>query len=469
MKMPHSDGIRKGHERPFVSLAKSENAFRQLLGLLLTFAFTAFLSANVWGQTTGADIREIITDPSGTAMPGVQVQATHVNTNATFTSVTNAEGIYVLSNLPIGAYQVVVESKGFQKGITDVSVLTGTTTTSLDVEMQLGTTTQEVTVNSTFAPVIQVDNAENAILPETKVLLDLGSELGGNFDASASERRQPTSFLFLTPGVVGNGFNHSTNGAPDLASEVMIDGVPYSQAETPGYIDQSSPHFESVAEFKNANSIFPPEYRRGFGVEIYTPKSGTNHWHGDAFEFYRDKALDARGFFALTTPGVHQNDFGGTVGGPIKKNKLFFFMAWDELHNSAAASEASLLTLPTAAMRNGDFTGYVDSSGNMIPIHDPNTTVADGNGSFTRTQLSCGGTLNVICPGPVSTVAKTMVGLLPPPDYNTFPNNYVSRTGLSAVIDRVPLWKVDYNLNDKNHFNASLWRTWNPLPYEIGG
>jgi hypothetical protein len=461
-------GLPTGQDCPHVSVAKSTGSSRWLLSLIATFAFAVFLSANALGQSAGAGIRGLVTDPSGAAVPGVQVQARHVATNTTFTSVTNAEGIYVLSNLPIGAFQVVVEATGFQKSVTDVSVLTGTTT-PLDISMRLGTTSQEVTVNATAAPAIQVDNSENATLQETKVLLDLPSELGGNFDASASGRRQPTSFLFLTPGVVGNGFNHSTNGASDLSSEVMIDGLPYSQQETPGYIDQSSPPFESVAEFKSANSIFPPEYGRGFGVEIYTLKSGTNHWHGDAFEFYRDKVFDARGFFALTTPGEHQNDYGFTVGGPIRKDKLFFFMSLDDYHNGAVEQQASLLTLPTMAMRSGDFTGFTDSNGNMIPIYDPNTTVPDGKGGFTRTQFSCNGVLNVICPARFSTIANTMLGLLPPPDYNTFPNNYVSRAGLGAVIDRVPLWKVDYNFNDKNHFNASIWRTWNPLPYEVGG
>jgi hypothetical protein len=440
--------------------------------MLVAFTFAVLLCVTAFGQTTGAGIRGIITDPNGGAIPGLQVQATHVTTNTNFTTVTNAEGIYHLENLPIGTFQVVVEAKGFQKSVTEVSVLTGTTT-SLDIKLALGTSTQVVNVNSTFAPAIQVDNAENATLVETKALLDLPSELGGNFDASASGRRQVTSFLFLTPGVVGNGFNHSTNGAPDLASEVMIDGVPYSQQETPGYIDQSSPPFEGVAEFKNSNSIFPPEYGRGFGVEIYTLKSGTNHWHGDAFEFLRNEIFDARGFFAATRPKVRQNDFGGTVGGPIKKNKLFFFMAWDEIHVAPAAFQTTLDTIPTMAMHNGDFTGLKDTNGNVIPIYDPTTTVADGHGGFTRTQFSCGGTLNVICPAKFSPIAKKMIDLLPAPDYNRYPNNWISRAGSSGTtIDRVPMWKVDYNFNEKNHFNASLWRTWNPgqaLNGEFGG
>ena len=353
-----------------------------------------------------------------------------------------------------------------------MSVLTGTTT-SLDIKLVLGTSTQVVNVNSTFAPAIQVDNAENATLVETKALLDLPSELGGNFDASASGRRQVTSFLFLTPGVVGNGFNHSTNGAPDLASEVMIDGVPFSQQETPGYIDQSSPPFEGVAEFKNSNSIFPPEYGRGFGVEIYTLKSGTNHWHGDAFEFLRNYHLDPRGFYSPTVPTEHENNFGGTVGGPIKKNKLFFFMAWDEIHVAAVAFGVTLDTIPTTAMHSGDFTGLVDANGHQIPIYDPATTQPDGNGGFTRSQFSCNGVLNVICPNRFSTIANKMINLLPAPTYNTYPNNWVSRAGSGGtVIDRVPMWKVDYNFNERNHFNASIWRTWAPqsgLTGEFGG
>ena len=463
--------LSRGQDCPLLSEAKSGSTVRRLLGLLLTFTFVIFLSATAFGQTP-AGIRGMLTDPSGAAVPGVQVQATHISTNNAYTTVTTAEGIYILTNLPIGAYNVVVEAKGFKRSVSEVTVLTGTST-SLDIKLELGATTQEVTVNATFAPAIQVDTAENATLQETKALLDLPSELGGNYDPSASGRRQITSFLFLTPGVVGFGFNHSTNGAPDLSSEVMIDGVPYSQQETPGYIDQSSPPFESVAEFKNANSIFPPEYGRGFGVEIYTLKSGTNRWHGDAFEFVRNEIFDARGFYAATRPKVRQNDFGGTVGGPIKKDKLFVFMAWDELHRAPAALQVSLDTIPTTAMHSGDFTGLKDASGNMIPIYDPATTVPDGSGGFTRTQFSCNGVLNVICPSRFSTIASKMINLLPPPTYNTYPNNWISRAGSSGTaIDRVPEWKVDYNFNDKNHFNASLWRTWNPaqaLNGEFGG
>jgi len=133
----------------------------------------------------------------------------------------------------------------------------------------------------------------------------------------------PPDYIFSLSDAWGGWqwIHHSTNGAPDLASEVIIDGVPYSQQETPATLTKARRPLK-VWPSSRIPQYFPARVRariRGGNLHL---KSGTNRWHGDAFEFLRNEIFDARGFFASTRPKVRQNDFGGTVGGPIKKNKL---------------------------------------------------------------------------------------------------------------------------------------------------
>jgi hypothetical protein len=282
--------------------------------------------------------------------------------------------------------------------------------------------------------------------------------LGGTSTIGASGRRQIEDFIFLTPGVTGNQWSKSINGAPGFSQEVLIDGEDMQNLGAPGFIAESSPPYEAVSEFKVQNTLYPAEYGSGFGIENFTLKSGTNGLHGDLFDFLRNNALDSRNFFSSIIPIYQQNEFGGTVGGPViipkvynGQQKTFFFFAYSGLRLRGGLPPPGLDTLPTAQERQGDFSDF------PYPIYDPATTAPDGTGGSTRQQISCNGVLNVICPDRLSGVAQRTIALLPPVDITgTYFNNYVDRSS-QPTSDNDESVKIDHTINDKQRISGALW------------
>ena len=175
----------------------------------------------------------------------------------------------------------------------DLQVLTATTST-LNITMEVGELVQQITVSETIAPITVVETSEVSTNVEERVVMDLPLQVQNG-------RRQAENFIFLTPGVAGDTFSKSYNGSPDLAQVAMVDGIAFSNAEVPGRFTTFAPPFESVEEFKVSSTLYPAELGRGFGVTNYKIKSGTNDYHGNAFEFLRNEKLDASGFFAGST------------------------------------------------------------------------------------------------------------------------------------------------------------------------
>jgi hypothetical protein len=312
------------------------------------------------------------------------------------------------------------------------------------------------------------DSAETGAVLERATIMDLPLSLGAAGAVASSGRRQIENFMFFTPGVTGNQFSKTINGSAPLMQEVIIDGTAHD-SDVPGFIAQTSPPYEAVEEFKVSTGDYPPEYGRGFGVEVFTMKSGTNHYHGDVYEFIRNNDLDARGFFIPTNSPLRQNEFGGTLGGPIRKDKTFFFGAYSGFWLGGGIL-GGYTTVPTSAFRLGDFRQYIDPNTlQMIPIYDPATTAPDGLGSFTRQQISCNGELNVICPNRLSAVAKRVMGLLPPPISQAITGNYINQS-ISPTHDQDWSGKVDNRFNDKNNLSVSYWWATVYAPYfaELG-
>ena len=420
------------------------------LALLLVCGVTPLLA-----QVQGGGITGTVTDPSGAVVPNVKVVALHESTGVKYTAETTSSGAYVLPNLPVGNYTVTVEHADFQASVyKSVSVLTATDTT-LNIHLVVGQVTQQVTVSETAAPVMVTDSAETGAVMERATIMDLPLSLGAAGAVASSGRRQIENFMFFTPGVTGNQFSKSMNGSAPGMQQVIIDGTPHD-SDWPGFISQTSPPYEAMEEFKVSTGNYPPEYGRGFGVEVFTLKSGTNHIHGDVYEFLRNNDLDARGFFVPTVSPLRQNEFGGTVGGPIRKDKTFFFASYSGFWLGGGIL-GTLTTVPTAAFRMGDFSQLINpSTGQQIPIYDPATTAPDGNGGFTRQQISCNGVLNVICPDRLSGVAKRVMALLPAPMLPGITGNYINQT-ISPLHDNDWSGKVDNRFNDKNTLSVSYW------------
>jgi len=244
---------------------------------------------------------------------------------------------------------------------------------------------------------------------------------------------------------------------------------------------------EMVSEFKEITSNYQPQYgTTTSGVLVAVTKSGTNEFHGSAFEYLRNTDLDARSWDDPTRSLNKQNDFGGNIGGPLNfipglkgltwtgRKKTYFFVD-DEYYRSTGGTQSNILTVPTMQERNGDFSDWKDASGNLIPIYDPDTTRANPNYNpglatgpnnlpYLRDQfMGCNGnTPNVICntdPRLVNSLAQSWLKFVPTPTYNQILNNYNSPTPISQFAARDSTLidvRVDHTVGERDHFATTV-------------
>ena len=429
---------------------------RVAVGILFAAGFLLF---SVWGLCQGnlGGLTGRITDATGAVIPETTVVVTNLDTETAVTVASTSDGVYLVQSIPPGRYRISATKAGF-KTLTQEPILISTATVAtVDLSMTIGETTQSVTVTAQLVA-LQTSSSEVGTVMSDQSMLDLPISLGGNATIGATGRRQIENFIFLTPGVTGNQWSKNINGAPGFSQEILIDGEDMQNIGAPGFIAESSPPYEAVSEFKVQNTLYPAEYGSGFGIENFTLKSGGNGLHGDGFDFLRNNVLDSRNFFSNYVPVIRQNEFGGTVGGPVDipkvyngKQKTFFFFAYSGFRLRGGLPPAGLDTLPTAQERQGNFSDY------PYPIYDPATTAPDGSGGFTRSQINCDGALNVICGNRLSGVAQRTIALLPPVDIpNTYFNNYIDRSNQPSTDNDYSV-KIDHTINDKQRISGGLW------------
>ena len=397
-----------------------------------------------------------VTDASGGSIPEAAVVLTNLDTGTTFTAGSTVDGLYSVSGVPPGRYRISVTKTGFKVFTQEPVNISTATMINLDVRLDIGNVTQTVSVTAAVVA-LQTTSAEVGTVMPNQAMLDLPILLGSTATIGASGRRQIESFTFLTPGVQGNQWSKNVNGSPGFAQEILIDGFSMSQMGAPGFVAEGTPPYEAVSEFKMENTLYPAEYGNALGVENYTLKSGTSQYHGDAFDFVRNDIFDARGFFAKTKNILRQNEFGFTFGGPLSipkiyhsKNRTFFFVAYSGFRLRGGTPGVSLLTLPTAQERRGDFSDY------PFPIYDPVCGDHRCSSTETRQQFSYNGVLNVIPPDRLSEVALRTTALLPPTDYSGYVNNYYDRS-YQPTSDNTESVKIDHTITDKQHLSGALW------------
>jgi hypothetical protein len=299
--------------------------------------------------------------------------------------------------------------------------------------LQVGEATQSVTVA-----------AEQSILKSDDVVL--GSSMDNQvYDALPlamnGAARDPSAFVGLASGVSSYSTQPagpstgSFNGGQTYQNEVYIEGLPLTSAGTEGETRNLAfgVSVEAVEQFQVETSGAKAMYE-GQGVSNYVLKSGTNQFHGGVFEYFRNTNFDARGFFALTTPVEHQNEFGGTIAGPVMKNKLFFFGSYDG-YRFASATPPGFQTIPTIAERTGDFSAFPQI------IYDPNSAT----GANVRTPFPN----NTIPASRISKVSQSFQSYLPAPTNGAISNNYLA-TLPNRVNNDNTTNKVDYNPSDRN-------------------
>ncbi len=373
-----------------------------VLGLLLITVPGARAQA-VYGSIAGT-----VADSTGAAVPGATVTITSAQRKTSDSVVTNASGYYEKGRLLPGAYEVRAELAGFKAKVVSAVNVSVDSQTRVDVALELGDIAETVTVESVESQLLKTDRADVATTFDTRQLEEL-PVLDRNF----------TKFMLLTPGTQQQSWNHAASENPQGSAQTVVNGQTFSGT---GYqldgtenrdpilgIIVINPTLESIGETKVTSQNYDAEFGQAIaGVVSVQTKSGTNEFHGSAFEFAQRDEFQARNPFTNPTknaltgeylPDSKRDQFGGSIGGPILKDKVFFFGDYQGTRSNVGGSR--LLTVPTAAARAGDLSAY------GVSIYDP----AGGNPA-NRSQFPG----NVIPTGRLSPQALAVLSLIPLPN-----------------------------------------------------
>lgn len=414
---------------------------------------------HLWGQAQSSSITGRVTDPSGLPVVGAEIVAKSLATGDEYRAKSSEDGNYSLTALTVGQYSLRASLPGFSTFESPSVQVSVATVVKLDIKMTMGEVRETVTVES-GTPVLETTSHSVATVIDDKQIAELPLIMSG----TSTHIEQ---FVFLTPGAVtqrgevGPPFNTQINGTQAFSRELTIDGISLSTRNDEGEV-YVPPNIEAVGEFKVISTNAPAEY--GYangGVEVYSMKSGGREYHGALYEYFRNEALDARGFFAAKVPVTRMNQFGGTLGGPVGvpywkklKDTFFFFSLQGFRFNTAPNS--IITTVPTAAEKQGDFRDY------PFPIYDPATTSPDGSGGFTRQQVSCNGVLNVICPDRISSVALGLIPFWPDPnrpgELGGVKNNFLGGTLANTSDENTWSLKGDTRLSSRQTLSATFNR-----------
>jgi len=338
--------------------------FARRVRFLLLFALLLFLTNVVRADTVGS-ISGTVTDPSGAVIPDTTVTALNLDTTVLQTTRTNANGFYNFTALPVGRYEIEILREGFQPYKRTGLVIDVNSQLRADVSLAMGTQSEEVVVSDTSVHV------------ETESTQMGDVETGQVITAVALNGRSFTDLLSLQPSIVPmstqtndsvvmagvtvaitpsgnlNAGNQSINGQREDANGFLVNGSDVKELMNGG--TAIIPDLDSISEFRVLTNNFDPEYGNYAGgiVNVVTQGGGAQ-FHGDVFEFLRNTVLDAKSYFATQTDTFQQNQFGGTLGGPIRKNKLFFFGDYQGTR-TVEGLETGLVNVPTAAEQQGDF------------------------------------------------------------------------------------------------------------------
>lgn len=451
-----------------------------MLAVLLLFTGIAV------GQTNEGQLAGNVVDSTGAEVPNAKIVAKNEATGSTYNTASTSNGSYRFASIALGRYTVTVTAAGFKPSVsTGVPVQVGTVS-SLDIHLNVGAANETVTV-SADAPTVETQSSDIGGTVTTQQVIDLPLALGG-----VGAMRSPEGFVFLIPGTVGPGTANSNNGifisklggGQNFGNEVLLDGASQTRSENGSSFDEEAPSVEAISEFKVTTSTPAAEFGRTTGgIENFVTKSGTNEFHGTAFELFRNEDLNANGWFNNGIKAYHQsqndgqeakfnrgpdkkNDYGGSFGGPVfiphfynGKDKSFFFFAWEQYRQKLGGQTTS--TVPTVAERGGDFSdrliggpnGFINPcDGTPIQngqIFDPATEQVV-NGINCRTAFPG----NKIPQGRFTTVAKNIAAYYPAPTNNALIDNY-TLVSSSAVANTTYTIRIDESINDSNKIYGS--------------
>jgi hypothetical protein len=405
-------------------LCTIELSSRRALEIFLLTSALFLLPVATVAQGFQAMIVGRVIDQSGAVVARAKITITNVGTNQSRTIETDDNGEYTLAQLAPGEYTMTVEMSGFKKEVVRSIVLETNQQARVDVILKAGAITEQVEVQG-VAPVIASESAAIGNVVDQKKVVEL--PLNGR-DYLQLAQLQPNVFAPAQGSTLGfrGGFNVAGNS--EVANNYIKDGIDNNDETTNQPLHR--PILDAVREFKVLTGTYSAEYGRQSGGQIIvTTKSGTNNFHGSLFEFHRNSALDARNFFAPTKPSFRRNQFGGVIGGRIQRDRTFFFTGYEGQRRGQ--QEASLATVPTNAMKRGDFSAI------PTPLRNP----FDSNRPFPGNQI------------PESLWSKQGAGLLalyPDPNRSGSQNFAAARTGRFRI-DQFSV-RIDHHFGESDNF-----------------
>jgi hypothetical protein len=430
------------------------------IGLSLIGTLTVTCSL-LLAQTNTGSIGGIVTDTTGAVMVAVKVEIVNTGTGVKRAVETNEVGQFLAPSLPPGTYELTAERQGFKRLVRNDIKLSVQDALEFNLEMSLGSVTDAIEVKG---EVTQLQTATSSLgqVVDNRKIVDM--PLNG---------RNTLALVELTAGVqpgtnfgglvaIGNAYtqgNFSVSGAPGYSSSVILDGVSVDQNlySAPSVV----PSIDAVEQFKVQTNSFSAEFgRTGGGVVNVIMKSGTNQLRGNAYEFLRNRVLDANTFFNNASGAKKSvytyNLFGATVGGPVVlpgmyngKDRTFFFSSYEGFRNRAGVS--SLMTIPSTAQRGGDFSNTYTATGAQIGIYDPLTAALNSStGVYSRTAFAG----NVIPASRFDPVAKKAIAYYPTPNLPgtalTGTYNYLGTGAITNKSDQVNE-RVDHSFSPAHH------------------
>lgn len=413
---------------------------------LTLLAMVSLLNVSpVYAQSRASgEIRGTVSDTTGAAVPGVAITIQNQLTGVITKLKSDNTGVYDAASVDPGTYTVTFEKEGFKKLVKSDIVLNIEAIT-VDGTLDVGAVTQQVEVKG-GAPLVQTETSDRSDTIAALAVNELPSANRVWFD-----------FTYLLPGANGasgvggsgmnstatgafNGTDTGFNGQGGYQMLGLMDGGLATMLPAQNY---TVVPIQAVDEIQMETSNFSAEYSNGLAVFNVIMKSGTNKFHGEGFEFVENNIFNARNFFNEgNTPPLRWNEYGGTVGGPIKKNKLFFFFGFQ--NNPDITYSSGITTYPTASMREGNLTG-------LPQVFDPNTLVENADGTYSRTAF----TNNQIPQTRIDTAATNVMKYYPMPNLSGLLVNNYYYSSPNPITTQNYDWKVDYNISSGNRLNVS--------------
>ncbi len=422
-----------------------------------------------------AQIGGTVTDPTGGRVPGASVTATNTETNFARSVTTDVKGQYLITPLPPGPYKIVAEVTGFKPGIA-ATALSVNEVARIDLRIQLGVVVGETVEVTALAPIIEKDTSFIGTVVDRQQVEDLPLN-GRNF----------TQLTTLSPGVTRGtpgsnaagqsgdtetfrygefgGAAISVNGLREQFNTFLLDGIDNNETLVNNIAYIPSP--EVIQEFRVITTNAPAEFgRAGGAIQNIITRSGTNDFHGSAYYFLRPEGLAATPTFATTKPEFKNQDFGATFGGPIVKDKTFFFLSWHGLKSSIPVEAGGTVTVPTALMRQGNFSELLNAA---------TSGITDGNGRPVAVQIYDPATGlpypgNIIPASQINPVAQRYLNVFPSPDTAGVVNNYhTHRQKESTFNDFDARLDHSFSTEDQLFLRASVWRDGFSDPGRIPG